>query len=871
MTFAATMMCIANLMVGAPDVAECKGALEPSVVGGCQGVPSLGCCDVPGRNLWCQGGDLYCLDCTDGFQACGWNPQGYYDCGQTAGAVDPTGTNSIGCDGCDAACASDNACSSTCAGSCGACANAGEVCLEDGSCYAPQCGDKQCGTDAAGFSCGTCPDGSTCVEGIFQCLPAPTGCSPNTSTGGCEGCACEACVCETYPTCCTGKWDAFCASVCSDSCGMDCSPCPAEPSCDGLGCGSYCGVDCGECAGGEVCTDFQCCAPDCDQKTCGSDGCGGTCGECAGFDQCVSGNCEACVPDCTDKACGDDGCGGTCGECTGGEVCAQGVCATGFCAGQCGSDEPQDCGPGCTCFCNEQCATFGDCCDNVCDSCETLGQCCVPDCTGKACGDDGCGGSCGQCDTGDICEDGACVLCVADCTGKDCGGDGCGGTCGGDCPFGEGCFDGLCQGCADGLGWTGCCEDGVNRWCQNGVPQEQVCSDGCGWDFAASFYNCGFEIAEPTGVHPYSCSGECTPQCDGKSCGGDNCGGLCGTCPDTHSCVQGACVEGDCGDISSQGCCTNDSVLFCEEGVFQGYPCLNNSTCGWDATNERYNCGFTGDEPTGTHPRLCCAPQCDGKVCGDDGCGGSCGACASDEQCDAQGQCAAACLPNWCDDKACGTDTCGGSCGECAAGWDCKPDQSCKPTSACVPQCDVKQCGDDGCGKVCGECDQGFQCGATGMCEVWECTPDCSGKTCGTDGCWGQCGVCEQGQLCSLNACGPAGLCAALPASGRCDGQVAVTCKTNFIENLDCTKYNQVCSMASGKAKCVTPVRPPEPVPEGADSGGGDDGGGGGSDEGCASGDGSGPPVEWLVVGILAWVWRTRRRDMSVAEPGVAG
>lgn len=34
-----------------------------------------------------------------------------------------------------------------------------------------------------------------------------------------------------------------------------------------------------------------------------------------------------------------------------------------------------------------------------------------------------------------------------------------------------------------------------------------------------------------------------------------------------------------------------------------------------------------------------CAPQCDGRVCGPDGCGGTCGTCQNDQLCDELGQC----------------------------------------------------------------------------------------------------------------------------------------------------------------------------------------------------------------------------------------
>ena len=40
-----------------------------------------------------------------------------------------------------------------------------------------------------------------------------------------------------------------------------------------------------------------------------------------------------------------------------------------------------------------------------------------------------------------------------------------------------------------------------------------------------------------------------------------------------------------------------------------------------------------------------CAPGCEGKACGDDGCGGSCGACSVNEDCGAAGQCERAAPP----------------------------------------------------------------------------------------------------------------------------------------------------------------------------------------------------------------------------------
>jgi hypothetical protein len=73
-----------------------------------------------------------------------------------------------------------------------------------------------------------------------------------------------------------------------------------------------------------------------------------------------------------------------------------------------------------------------------------------------------------------------------------------------------------------------------------------------------------------------------------------------------------------------------------------------------------------------------CTPLCTGKQCGDDGCGGSCGSCASGQTCDGSGQCSGGgCTPQ-CDGMACGDDGCGGSCGSCGDG------QTCDDTGQCV-------------------------------------------------------------------------------------------------------------------------------------------------------------------------------------------
>jgi hypothetical protein len=103
----------------------------------------------------------------------------------------------------------------------------------------------------------------------------------------------------------------------------------------------------------------------------------------------------------------------------------------------------------------------------------------------------------------------------------------------------------------------------------------------------------------------------CTPQCAGRKCGDDGCGGHCGTCKDGLACVEktGRCVA----------CANND----CD-----------------------------------------CEPNCNRRVCGDDGCGGSCGECEDGSVCDD-------------DHGLCKMPTCGN--GMVEGQEECDGDDFCKP------------------------------------------------------------------------------------------------------------------------------------------------------------------------------------------------
>jgi hypothetical protein len=104
---------------------------------------------------------------------------------------------------------------------------------------------------------------------------------------------------------------------------------------------------------------------------------------------------------------------------------------------------------------------------------------CVPICTGKFCGNDGCGGDCGACGAGQVCNSSArCVdaVCTPSCNGRKCGDDGCGGTCG-QCAAGDVCFDGGC------VNVPTC--DRFLPVCKNACGKQKYCGTDCACHDAA--------------------------------------------------------------------------------------------------------------------------------------------------------------------------------------------------------------------------------------------------------------------------------------------------------------------------------------------------------------------------------------------------
>ncbi len=479
-------------------------------------------------------------------------------------------------------------------------------------------------------------------------------------------------------------------------------------------------------SGTDIQFEVSFCRPDCSGKNCGDDGCGGSCGECLPNSDCVAGVCSDCIPeDCTTLECGNDGCGGSCGDCESGENCSDdGFCisfcpmadlgsaignavVTGSTTGGENHFEP-------TCSSNSYAAdaTYSwtapehgiflfdtnsssydtillalrnDCdgeeiaCDDdsgdgsrsqfqmemqqgeviilVIDGYSShtgsyqlnITQLCMPDCENKECGDDGCGGSCGECQPNAECIDGLCDVCVPfDCTARECGADGCGGSCG-DCPEGEKCSD-------DGACFTYCPVDDLGSLTGNAVVTGTT--SGRDDDFSPSCQNSSNAgditytwQAPETGTFVIDTDNSSfdtvltilSQSCLGEELACDDDGGV-----STRSRIEIELTEGDVIVI-----------------VIDGYS----SNSGSFVLNI-------------TPP---CHPDCEGKDCGDDGCGGTCGECEDGYLCDDNGLCSI-CVAD-CEGKTCGDDGCGGSCGECE-GFDV-----CDDSGLCVSHCPMEDLG----------------------------------------------------------------------------------------------------------------------------------------------------------------------------------
>jgi len=328
------------------------------------------------------------------------------------------------------------------------------------------------------------------------------------------------------------------------------------------------------------------------------------------------------------------------------------------------------------------------------------------DCTGRV--------TPGTCELAD-CVDGACVAV--------------------DAPAGTTCDDG--NGCTDGDVCTaGTCAGTADPECIGPCDATSDCAAFEDGDACNGTLVCNGGVCELDDETVVECSAD------------DDCA--------TYVCnaTTGAC---DATPINEGGLCEDDTIVDCTvdlECAAGECVCPTCETgcelreCGADPSCAGQTCGDLGGAcPAGEtcdadgmcQPETTCQSQCGNRECGADpgpGCAGeTCGtldgACPAGEACNAQGLCE--CAPD-CNGKVCGPDGCDGTCGECTvAGELCSTDGT--ECIACAdPQCGEDQCGESPVcpGVACGFCEPGIPC-VEGQCDP------CFGV--------GDAGCCEDGIL----------------------------------------------------------------------------------------------------------------------------
>ncbi len=414
----------------------------------------------------------------------------------------------------------------------------------------------------------------------------------------------------------------------------------------------------GDCASG-ICSDGACVAFDCDD--------GIRNGEEIALD-CGGPDCLACLL----EACEEPA------------VCQSGICSRGVCVPfDCydgllnGSEMQVDCGgPFCLACLDSECVDDSDCESGVCSD----GLCVPFDCldgiqnggeTGVDCGGPDCKICLGEpCSDASQCVSGICSgsLCVEfDCTdsikngsetGIDCGGPSCP-ACDLPCDEAAECASGICS---DGLCAPFDCDDGLLNGLETGVD--------CGGAHCPPCDGCRLAHLIPAAALPFEAQGDTSGLANDSSgpafaCHGfqttrgelspdeawsftpDETGPYVVTLDPTFNAAL--YVASGCPDIADT-CLAGLPATFASEPVrvllqLDGgieYSIVVDGADGLPETAGTYTLGVAA-----------CVPDCEGKQCGSDGCGGSCAPCAADEFCDLDATCRPIPTDDRCGDMVC--------------------------------------------------------------------------------------------------------------------------------------------------------------------------------------------------------------------------
>mgnify|MGYP002407349924 FL=1 len=254
-------------------------------------------------------------------------------------------------------------------------------------------------------------------------------------------------------------------------------------------------------------------------------------------------------------------------------------------------------------------------------------------------------------------------------------------------------------------------------------------------------------------------------------------------------------------------------------------PCLRSRMCGDSCCEKGQVCVS----------ETCCTPTpCEGRACGSDGCGTSCGACPSGQACD---EAAGVCLPcvretkdEFCSrlagaGKVCGEiadkDNCSGErraedCGDCLEGKACSSENKC--VEACEPETREafcarlaaagKVCGEvaelDNCTGLsrreeCGDCPADHECTQINTCVPTSCEPESKAQFCSR--LQKECGSVIALDNCEAQREEDCGIC----FSGTCEDNLCVSCvyeePQDFCQRM-ATFENKECGVVVGQDHC---------------------------------------------------------------------